>query len=102
MARTYAARNSPSAPAPSASAGYARNSSSSKKAASKTPPSAPPRPAAVDLALPPEAEIAVEEARRRGRGAPSNATGRYEPLARVNFDDGWQQLEDLPPFQTTV
>jgi DNA repair photolyase len=40
--------------------------------------------------------------RRRGRGAPSNASGRYEPLARVNFDDGWQNLEELPPFRTTV
>ena len=32
----------------------------------------------------------------------SNASGRYEPLARVAFDDGWQGLEDLPPFKTTV
>ncbi len=28
--------------------------------------------------------------------------GRYEPLARVAFDDGWQGLEELPPFKTTV
>src|SRR5580692_913833 len=40
--------------------------------------------------------------RRRGRGTVSNATGRYEPLARVAFDDGWQGLEELPPFKTTV
>jgi DNA repair photolyase len=40
--------------------------------------------------------------RRRGRGAQSNASGRYEPLARAAFDDGWQSLEELPPFQTTV
>jgi DNA repair photolyase len=44
----------------------------------------------------------VERERRRGRGAQSNATGRYEALARVAFDDGWQSLEDLPPFSTTV
>ena len=37
-----------------------------------------------------------------GRGAQSNASGRYEPLARVTIDDGWQNLEDLPPFKTTV
>src|SRR5580704_8948192 len=49
-----------------------------------------------------EAETAVEAERRRGRGAQSNASGRYEPLARVAFDDGWQGLEDLPPFKTTV
>jgi DNA repair photolyase len=40
--------------------------------------------------------------RRRGRGAQSNASGRYEPTARVAFDDGWQSLEDLPPFKTTI
>src|SRR5271165_4759093 len=49
-----------------------------------------------------EAGTAVERDRRRGRGAHSNASGRYEPLARVAFDDGWQSLDDLPPFETTV
>src|SRR5262245_24885251 len=39
----------------------------------------------------------VDAIRRRGRGAVSNASGRYEPVARVAFDDGWQNLEDLPP-----
>jgi DNA repair photolyase len=32
----------------------------------------------------------------------TNESGRYEPLARIAFDDGWQSLEDLPPFKTTV
>ncbi|MDB5598731.1 MAG: radical protein [Xanthobacteraceae bacterium] len=45
---------------------------------------------------------AVERERRRGRGAQSNASGRYEGVARVAFDDGWQSLEELPPFQTSV
>src|SRR6266480_459067 len=45
---------------------------------------------------------AVGRERRRGRGAQSNASGRYEPLARLAFDDGWESLEDLPPFATTV
>ena len=49
-----------------------------------------------------EAGTAVERDRRRGRGAHSNASGRYEPLARVAFDDGWEKIEDLPPFKTTV
>ena len=49
-----------------------------------------------------EAETAVEAERRRGRGVHSNASGRYEPLARVAFDDGWEKIEDLPPFKTTV
>jgi DNA repair photolyase len=45
---------------------------------------------------------AIERERRRGRGAVSNAAGRFEPLARIAFDDGWRSLEDLPPFKTTV
>ena len=49
-----------------------------------------------------EAGTAVDRERRRGRGTVSNATGRFEPLARVAFDDGWQGLEELPPFKTTV
>jgi DNA repair photolyase len=40
--------------------------------------------------------------RRPGRGAQSNASGRYEPEARVAFDDGWQSLEELPVFETSV
>jgi DNA repair photolyase len=49
-----------------------------------------------------EQGTAVDRERRRGRGAHSNATGRYEPLARVAFDDGWEKLENLPPFKTDV
>ena len=60
------------------------------------------RPAAVDLNAPVNADVAVEGVRRRGRGAQSNASGRFEPLARTVFDDGWQSLEELPPFKTTV
>ncbi|RDV02327.1 PA0069 family radical SAM protein [Undibacter mobilis] len=46
--------------------------------------------------------VVVEHERRRGRGAQSNASGRYEPHARVAFDDGWRSLEELPPFKTSV
>ncbi len=49
-----------------------------------------------------ELGTAVGGERRRGRGAHSNASGRYETLARVAFDDGWQNIDDLPPFQTSV
>jgi DNA repair photolyase len=38
--------------------------------------------------------------RRRGRGAVSNSSGRFEPSARIPFDDGWQSLDDLPSFKT--
>jgi DNA repair photolyase len=48
------------------------------------------------------ADTAVARERRRGRGAHSNASGRYEPFTRITVDDGWQNLEDLPPFKTTV
>ncbi len=46
--------------------------------------------------------MVVEHERRRGRSALSNASGRYEPLARVAFDDGWRSLDELPPFTTQV
>src|SRR3989440_31137 len=69
--------------------------------APKPPPvTAPSEPAG---ATPfPELAVAIEGERRRGRGAQSNASGRFEAEARVAFDDGWQSLEDLPPFKTTV
>jgi DNA repair photolyase len=44
----------------------------------------------------------VERERRRGRGTISNASGRYEGIARIAFDDGWRSLDELPPFKTTV
>src|ERR1700690_988947 len=46
--------------------------------------------------------VVVEHERRRGRGAQTNASGRYEPLARIAFDDGWRSLDELPPFKTPV
>ncbi|HTX49811.1 MAG TPA: PA0069 family radical SAM protein [Caulobacteraceae bacterium] len=39
----------------------------------------------------------------RGRGAQSNATGRFESLVREEFDDGWTELDEAPPqFKTEV
>ncbi len=46
--------------------------------------------------------VVVEHERRRGRSAQSNASGRYEPLARIAFDDGWRSLDELPPFKTQI
>ncbi|MGL3606067.1 PA0069 family radical SAM protein [Rhizobium sp. G187] len=40
--------------------------------------------------------------RRRGRAAGINPAGRFEKLERVAVDDGWQMLEDMPPFKTEV
>jgi DNA repair photolyase len=39
---------------------------------------------------------------RRGRGAQTNQSGRYEKFAHSPFDDGWSSLEDLPRFKTSV
>ena len=46
--------------------------------------------------------LRIEIDRRRGRGAGLNATGRFERTVREGFDDGWQSMEDLPPFKTEV
>jgi DNA repair photolyase len=86
MARSSTALRQPLASPPSkpAPAGFAR------------------RAPAIDLDLPADAQVAIEAERRRGRGAQSNASGRYEPVARIHFDDGWRDIEDLPAFKTTV
>jgi DNA repair photolyase len=68
----------------------------------KQPRSVAKHTAAVDLNAPADSDVAVDTERRRGRGAQSNASGRYEPVARIGFDDGWQSFEELPPFKTTV
>jgi DNA repair photolyase len=95
MARSSTALRRPPALPPSAPAGgFARRGPASETAT--------PRPSAIDLDAPPDTSVAVEADRRRGRGAQSNASGRYEPVARIVFDDGWQNLEELPPFKTTV
>jgi DNA repair photolyase len=97
MARSDAALRRPPAltpswpPPPAPAGGFARRGGPT-----------PRRAAAVNLEAPTEQDVAVEDARRRGRGAQSNASGRYEPLARIAFDDGWQSFEELPPFKTTV
>ncbi|WP_421984430.1 PA0069 family radical SAM protein [Roseibium sp.] len=44
----------------------------------------------------------LAEDRRRGRAAGLNKSGRYEPVSRENFDDGWDTLDDLPPLKTEV
>ena len=40
--------------------------------------------------------------RNRGRSAGINPSGRFEPVSRHVFDDGWNSLEELPPFKTEV
>jgi DNA repair photolyase len=54
-----------------------------------------PRPKSAD-------EPPVDSERRRGRGATSNLTGRFEKEVREAFDDGWEGLAELPVFKTEV
>ncbi|UWF59299.1 PA0069 family radical SAM protein [Brucella sp. 2716] len=49
-----------------------------------------------------EAGLRIDHARRRGRGAGINPSGRFEPTVRQEFDDGWATLEELPAFKTDV
>ena len=46
--------------------------------------------------------IRIDAERRRGRGAGVNPSGRFEPVSRHVFDDGWETMEELPPFKTEV
>ncbi|NVP56274.1 PA0069 family radical SAM protein [Mycoplana rhizolycopersici] len=59
---------------------------------------------AVDIAeaLMVQGGLRIDIDRRRGRGAGINMSGRFEQQVRENFDDGWETLEDLPPFKTEV
>src|SRR5208337_4273260 len=48
------------------------------------------------------ADRLVSQERRRGRGAVTNASGRFETLAREDFDDGWTREEAPEPLVTQV
>ncbi|CTQ70222.1 putative Fe-S oxidoreductase [Roseibium alexandrii] len=59
------------------------------------PVSAQPEPDAADLSH-------MVADRRRGRAAATNLSGRFEPLSKEAFDDGWDSLDELPPLKTEV
>src|SRR5665213_1618840 len=62
-----------------------------------------PRSAPDEIAeVAPDTPPPVDPQRRRGRGAESNRSGRFEPVARETVDDGWGSLDVLPPFRTEV
>ncbi len=48
------------------------------------------------------ADRLVAPERRRGRGAASNVSGRFEFLRREEFDDGWDLSEAPAPLETEV
>ncbi|WP_298290664.1 PA0069 family radical SAM protein [uncultured Litoreibacter sp.] len=49
-----------------------------------------------------ETDPQIDAALRRGRGAATNRTNRFERLVQVGIDDGWGRDEDLPPVRTEV
>jgi len=64
--------------------------------------SAPRRPPAPDGPVDETATTVARPARRRGRGATSNASGRFESETRFAVDDGWDTPDDLPALKTEV
>ncbi len=44
----------------------------------------------------------IDPARRRGRGAATNRSGRFERESREAFDDGWEDEDPPPPLRTEV
>ena len=47
-------------------------------------------------------EFLIDRERRRGRGALTRRSGRFEPHTREDLDDGWGSLENLPALTTHV
>ena len=64
----------------------------------------PARRAAVVVKGPrePDPDRIVDGERRRGRGAASNESGRFESELRETVDDGWDSLAELPALKTEV
>ena len=50
----------------------------------------------------PDVAPPIAAKRRRGRGALSNKSGRFEPEIREQVDDGWGALEELDAFKTEI
>ncbi|MGD0561617.1 MAG: PA0069 family radical SAM protein [Roseiarcus sp.] len=48
------------------------------------------------------ADRLVASERRRGRGAASNASGRFEIVRREDIDDGWERDEAPAPLETEI
>lgn len=61
-----------------------------------------PVPRRAPLVPPSVREPHLPESGRRGRGALTNRSGRYEPQSRELADDGWDNLEDVPALKTHV
>jgi DNA repair photolyase len=51
---------------------------------------------------PPDPTVQPPPETRRGRGAISNAAGRFETQRRASVDDGWESERDATPLATAV
>lgn len=60
------------------------------------------RPHRLTDPLPPRTAQGVPLNGRRGRGALTNESGRFEPQTRVLEDDGWDSLDTVPALRTHV
>lgn len=66
----------------------------------RSPPSKPkPNPLAKSEVTP---DGLIDAERRRGRGARSNHSGRFETERRTAFDDGWETLGELDALRTDI
>src|SRR5580704_19346293 len=66
-----------------------------------------PNPAFSSAVDPRHEPVAIAERilpgeRRRGRGAATNVSGRFEIQSREDFDDGWTREETPEPLATEV
>ena len=68
----------------------------------KAPPPRPNTPASPFARSEAAPEGLIDAERRRGRGARSNHSGRFETERRGAFDDGWETLGELEALRTEV
>ncbi len=59
-------------------------------------------PNARSRSSPETSHVIVDAERRRGRGARSNSSGRFEAAITEAIDDGWDSLGSLDAFKTSV
>jgi DNA repair photolyase len=74
----------------------------SARAALPSPMHSPRRDAAARAEQGEWAALGIPAERRRGRGAETNRSGRYEAEARSSHDDGWGSALELPRLRTEV
>src|ERR1700709_2725885 len=75
-------------------------SRASSHALKHPPVTAPSAPAGASRF--PDLAVAIQPEGRRGPGPQSNDSGRFEAEANVALGGGWQSLDDLPVFKTSV